>query len=142
MCMLQRWPVRLARPIKDRLEKNVPFITGQRILDLFFLIVKGGTAAIPGGFGTGKTITQHQIAKWADADIVVYIGCGERGNEITEVLQEFPKLIDPRNGRPLIERTVIIANTSNMQVAARVTRAFIRALPLLNFIGIWGMRSR
>lgn len=117
--MLQRWPVRFPRPIKERLEKNTPLITGQRILDSFFPIVKGGTAAIPGGFGTGKTITQHQIAKWADADIVVYIGCGERGNEITEVLQEFPKLIDPRNGRPLIERTVIIANTSNMQVAAR-----------------------
>lgn len=117
--MLQRWPVRQPRPVRELLSKNDPLITGQRILDSFFPIVKGGTAAIPGGFGTGKTVTQHQIAKWANADLVVYIGCGERGNEITEVLQEFPNLIDPRNGRPLMERTVIIANTSNMQVAAR-----------------------
>ena len=117
--MLQRWSVRKARPILEQLPKNIPLITGQRVLDSFFPIVKGGTAAIPGGFGTGKTVTQHQIAKWSDADIVIYIGCGERGNEITQVLQEFPNLIDPRNGHPLIERTVIIANTSNMQVAAR-----------------------
>lgn len=117
--MLQRWPVRQARPIQDQLSKNQPLVTGQRVLDSFFPIVKGGTAAIPGGFGTGKTVTQHQIAKWSNADIVVYIGCGERGNEITQVLQEFPNLIDPRNGHPLIERTVIIANTSNMQVSAR-----------------------
>jgi len=117
--MLQRWPVRQARPLVEQLQKNEPLVTGQRVLDSFFPMVKGGTAAIPGGFGTGKTVTQHQIAKWSDADIVVYIGCGERGNEITQVLQEFPNLIDPRNGHPLIERTVIIANTSNMQVAAR-----------------------
>jgi len=117
--MLRRWPVRQPRPILEQLSKNEPLVTGQRVLDSFFPIVKGGTAAIPGGFGTGKTVTQHQIAKWSDADIVVYIGCGERGNEITQVLQEFPNLIDPRNGHPLIERTVIIANTSNMQVAAR-----------------------
>ena len=117
--MLQRWSVRKARPILEQLPKNIPLITGQRVLDSFFPIVKGGTAAIPGGFGTGKTVTQHQIAKWSDADIVIYIGCGERGNEITQVLQEFPNLIDPRNGHPLIERTVIIANKSNMQVAAR-----------------------
>lgn len=117
--MLQRWSVRKARPILEQLPKTIPLITGQRVLDSIFPIVKGGTAAIPGGFGTGKTVTQHQIAKWSDADIVIYIGCGERGNEITQVLQEFPNLIDPRNGHPLIERTVIIANTSNMQVAAR-----------------------
>lgn len=117
--MLRRWPVRQARPIMEQLSKNTPLVTGQRVLDSFFPIVKGGTSAIPGGFGTGKTVAQHQIAKWSDADIVIYIGCGERGNEITQVLQEFPNLIDPRNGHPLIERTVIIANTSNMQVAAR-----------------------
>jgi V/A-type H+-transporting ATPase subunit A len=117
--MLRRWPVRQGRPIQEQLTKDKPLVTGQRVLDSFFPIVKGGTAAIPGGFGTGKTVTQHQIAKWSDADIVIYIGCGERGNEITQVLQEFPNLIDPRNGHPLIERTVIIANTSNMQVAAR-----------------------
>lgn len=117
--MIQRWPVRKPRPIRNRLEKNLPLLTGQRVLDTFFPMVKGGAAAIPGGFGTGKTITQHQVAKWSDADVVVYIGCGERGNEMTEVLQEFPALIDPRSGRPLMERTVLIANTSNMQVAAR-----------------------
>lgn len=119
LTMIQRWPVRQPRPVRKQLEKDIPLITGQRVLDCFFPIVKGGSAAIPGGFGTGKTVTQHQIAKWADADIVVYVGCGERGNEITEVLQEFPKLIDPRSGHALMERTVIIANTSNMQVAAR-----------------------
>jgi V/A-type H+-transporting ATPase subunit A len=117
--MIQRWPVREPRPAKTQMDKTLPLVTGQRVLDTFFPIVKGGCAAIPGGFGTGKTITQHQIAKWADADIVIYVGCGERGNEITEVLQEFPKLIDPRSGHALMERTVIIANTSNMQVAAR-----------------------
>jgi len=117
--MIQRWPVRKPRPVQRQLDKTIPLITGQRVLDTFFPIVKGGCAAIPGGFGTGKTVTQHQIAKWADADIVIYVGCGERGNEITEVLQEFPKLIDPRSGYALMERTVIIANTSNMQVAAR-----------------------
>jgi V/A-type H+-transporting ATPase subunit A len=117
--MLRRWPVRSPRPYKTRMEKNVPLLTGQRVLDTFFPLVKGGSAVIPGGFGTGKTITQHQIAKWSDADVVVYIGCGERGNEMTEVLQEFPALIDPRSGRPLMERTILIANTSNMQVAAR-----------------------
>jgi V/A-type H+-transporting ATPase subunit A len=117
--MLRRWPVRTPRPVKERLEKTVPLMTGQRILDTFFPLVKGGTAAIPGGFGTGKTITQHQVAKWSDADVVVYVGCGERGNEMTEVLQDFPALIDPRSGQPLMDRTVLIANTSNMQVAAR-----------------------
>jgi len=117
--MLRRWPVRAPRPFKTRKEKTEPLLTGQRILDTFFPLVKGGAAMIPGGFGTGKTVTQHQVAKWSDADVVVYIGCGERGNEMTEVLQEFPALIDPRSGRPLMERTVLIANTSNMQVAAR-----------------------
>jgi V/A-type H+-transporting ATPase subunit A len=117
--MLQKWPVRKARPYRSRMGKGQPLITGQRVLDTFFPLAKGGTAAIPGAFGSGKTVTQHSIAKWADAQVVVYIGCGERGNEMTEVLQEFPHLIDPRSGRPLMERTVLIANTSNMPVAAR-----------------------
>jgi V/A-type H+/Na+-transporting ATPase subunit A len=117
--MLQRWPVRRLRPYKTRLGQNIPLITGQRVLDTFFPLAKGGSAAIPGGFGAGKTVTQHQVAKWADAEVVVYIGCGERGNEMTEVLQEFPHLVDPSSGRPLMERTVLIANTSNMPVAAR-----------------------
>ena len=119
LTMLQRWPVRRPRPYHRRLAPTEPLITGQRVLDTFFPLAKGGAAAIPGGFGAGKTVTQHQIAKWADAQVVVYIGCGERGNEMTEVLQEFPKLVDPRSGRPLMERTVLIANTSNMPVAAR-----------------------
>lgn len=117
--MLQRWPVRRARPFVNRRGANIPLITGQRILDTFFPVAKGGAAGIPGPFGSGKTVTQHSIAKWADAEVIVYIGCGERGNEMTEVLQEFPHLIDPRSGRPLMERTVLIANTSNMPVAAR-----------------------
>ena len=116
---LQHWPVRKPRPFLTRKGQKQPLITGQRVLDTFFPLAKGGAAAIPGGFGAGKTITQHQIAKWSDADVVIYIGCGERGNEMTEVLQEFPELIDPRSGRPLMERTVLIANTSNMPVAAR-----------------------
>ncbi len=117
--MYQKWPVRVPRPIKKRLAPSEPLITGQRVIDTFFPLSKGGAAAIPGGFGTGKTITQHQLAKWSDADIVVYIGCGERGNEMTEVLEEFPQLKDPRNGHPLMERTILIANTSNMPVSAR-----------------------
>lgn len=117
--MLQQWPVRTPRPISERLRIAEPLITGQRIIDTFFPIGKGGAAAIPGGFGTGKTITQHQLAKWSDAEIIVFIGCGERGNEMTEVLREFPELKDPRSGRPLMERTILIANTSNMPVAAR-----------------------
>lgn len=117
--MLQRWPVRRPRPFTDRRGANIPLITGQRILDTFFPVAKGGAAGIPGPFGSGKTVTQHSIAKWADAEVIVYIGCGERGNEMTEVLQEFPHLVDPRSGRPLMERTVLIANTSNMPVAAR-----------------------
>lgn len=117
--MFQQWPVRVPRPIRERLRIAEPLITGQRIIDTFFPIGKGGAAAIPGGFGTGKTITQHQLAKWSDAEIIVYIGCGERGNEMTEVLREFPELTDPHTGRPLMERTILIANTSNMPVAAR-----------------------
>ncbi|MCD6344679.1 MAG: V-type ATP synthase subunit A [Anaerolineae bacterium] len=117
--MLQRWPVRRPRPYRRRLPLSELLVTGQRVLDAFFPLAKGGTAAIPGGFGAGKTVTQHQVAKWSDADVVIYVGCGERGNEMTEVLQEFPGLIDPKSGRPLMERTVLIANTSNMPVAAR-----------------------
>lgn len=117
--MLRTWPVRQARPIRRKLDPTVPLITGQRIFDTFFPIAKGGTAAIPGGFGTGKTVSQHQLAKWSDADIVVYVGCGERGNEMAEVLKEFPQLEDPRHKVPLMERTMLIANTSNMPVAAR-----------------------
>jgi len=113
------WPVRRARILGSRLSPSEPLITGQRVIDFFFPIAKGGTAVIPGGFGTGKTVTQHQLAKWSDADVIVYIGCGERGNEMTQVLEEFPHLKDPRTGRPLMERTVLIANTSNMPVTAR-----------------------
>jgi len=119
LSMYHRWPVRKPRPYAERYDPSVPLITGQRIIDTYFPIAKGGTGAIPGGFGTGKTVTLHQIAKWADSKVVVYIGCGERGNEMTEVLVEFPHLIDPRSGRPLMERTVLVANTSNMPVAAR-----------------------
>ena len=117
--LAQRWPVRHPRPVGGRLEPNVPLFTGQRVIDFFFTIARGGAAAIPGGFGTGKTVTQHQLAKWCDANVIVYIGCGERGNEMTQVLQEFPELKDPKSGFPLIERTVLIANTSNMPVTAR-----------------------
>lgn len=117
--MLRRWPVRRPRPYKLRMPPNELLTTGQRVLDTFFPLARGGAAAIPGGFGAGKTITQHQIAKWSNAQVVVYVGCGERGNEMTEVLQEFPELKDPRSGRPLMERTILIANTSNMPVAAR-----------------------
>ncbi len=117
--LTQEWPIKQARPITKRLPISVPLITGQRIFDTLFPIAKGGTAAIPGGFGTGKTMTQHQLAKWCDADIIVYVGCGERGNEMTQVLEEFSELIDPKSNRPLTDRTVLIANTSNMPVAAR-----------------------
>ena len=117
--MYHKWPVRHPRPYTQRYDPTVPLVTGQRIIDTYFPIAKGGTGAIPGGFGTGKTVTLHQIAKWADSKVVVYIGCGERGNEMTEVLVEFPHLLDPRSGRPLMERTVLVANTSNMPVAAR-----------------------
>ncbi len=117
--MYQEWPVREPRPVKERMAISKLLRTGQRILDIFFPIAKGGTAAIPGGFGTGKTMTQHQLAKWSDADIIVYVGCGERGNEMTEVLEDFPQLIDPKTDKPIMERTILIANTSNMPVAAR-----------------------
>ncbi|PIZ96988.1 V-type ATP synthase subunit A [Candidatus Micrarchaeota archaeon CG_4_10_14_0_2_um_filter_49_7] len=119
VCMLQKWQVRKARPYIEKLDPVIPLITGQRIVDTFFPISKGGTCCIPGPFGSGKTVTQHQFAKWSDTEIVVYIGCGERGNEMTEVLTEFPKLVDPKSGKPLMERTILIANTSNMPVAAR-----------------------
>jgi V/A-type H+-transporting ATPase subunit A len=117
--MLQRWPVRKPRPVAKKYDPSLPLITGQRVIDTFFPVAKGGTAAIPGGFGTGKTVMLHQIAKWSDAQIVVYVGCGERGNEMTDVLREFPELVDPKTGEPLMSRTVLIANTSNMPVAAR-----------------------
>ena len=119
LTMTQKWPIRVARPVHKRYPASVPLVTGQRILDTMFPIAKGGTAAIPGGFGTGKTMTQHQIAKWSDADIIIYIGCGERGNEMTQVLEEFGELVDPKSGNPLMDRTTLIANTSNMPVAAR-----------------------
>ena len=119
LTMTQKWPIRVPRPIHHRFPASVPLVTGQRIIDTMFPIAKGGTAAIPGGFGTGKTMTQHQIAKWSDADIIIYIGCGERGNEMTQVLEEFSELIDPKSGNPLMDRTTLIANTSNMPVAAR-----------------------
>ena len=117
--MYQKWPVRIPRPFKEKLDPTIPLITGQRVFDTFFPIAKGGTAAIPGPFGAGKTVSQQQLAKWVDANVIVYVGCGERGNEMTEVLDEFPKLVDPKSGKPLMERTVLIANTSNMPVAAR-----------------------
>ncbi len=119
LTLCQKWPIRDPRPVKNRLECITPLITGQRIIDTMLPIAKGGTAAIPGGFGTGKTMTQHQLAKWCDADIIIYVGCGERGNEMTQVLDEFGELIDPRTGKKLTDRTVLIANTSNMPVAAR-----------------------
>lgn len=119
LTMLQKWPIRVPRPTRKRYPASKPLITGQRILDTLFPIAKGGTAAVPGGFGTGKTMTQHQIAKWSDADIIIYIGCGERGKEMTQVLEEFGELIDPKTGNPLMDRTALIANTSNMPVAAR-----------------------
>jgi len=119
LTMIQRWPIRNPRPIANRRPLSIPLITGQRVIDTLFPLAKGGTVAIPGGFGTGKTMTQHAIAKWCDADIIIYIGCGERGNEMTDVLNEFPKLIDPRTGKSLMERTILIANTSNMPVSAR-----------------------
>ncbi len=117
--MLQKWPVRRGRPYKNKLSPDLPMVTGQRVVDTLFPIAKGGVAAVPGPFGSGKTVVQHQLAKWADADIIVYIGCGERGNEMTDVLHEFPELTDPRTGEPLMKRTVLIANTSDMPVAAR-----------------------
>ncbi len=119
LTLMQKWPVRVCRPYKKKMSPNMPLITGQRVIDTLFPIAKGGVAAVPGPFGSGKTVVQHQLAKWADADIVVYIGCGERGNEMTDVLNEFPELIDPKTGQSLMKRTVLIANTSDMPVAAR-----------------------
>lgn len=119
LTLCQQWPIRTSRPVKERLTSSVPLITGQRVIDTLFPIANGGTAAIPGGFGTGKTMTQHQLAKWCDADIIIYVGCGERGNEMSQVLEEFSELIDPKSQRPMTDRTVLIANTSNMPVAAR-----------------------
>lgn len=119
LTLCQQWPIRTARPVQTRLTPSIPLITGQRVMDTLFPIAKGGTAAIPGGFGTGKTMNQHQLAKWCDADIIIYVGCGERGNEMSQVLDEFSELIDPKSNRPMTDRTVLIANTSNMPVAAR-----------------------
>ncbi|MCS7102697.1 MAG: V-type ATP synthase subunit A, partial [Candidatus Korarchaeum sp.] len=123
--MYHKWPVRNSRPFEEKLDPSELLVTGQRVIDTFFPIVKGGTSAVPGGFGTGKTVTLHQISKWADADVVVYVGCGERGNEMTDLLHTFPKLVDPKTGRPLLERSVLIANTSNMPVPAREASIFI-----------------
>jgi V/A-type H+-transporting ATPase subunit A len=117
--LMQKWPVRVPRPYKSKLPPTMPMITGQRSIDSLFPIAKGGTACVPGPFGSGKTVVQHQLAKWSDVDLVVYIGCGERGNEMTDVLNEFPNIIDPRTGKSLMNRTVLIANTSDMPVAAR-----------------------
>ena len=117
--MVQKWPVRVGRPYRKKFPPSAPLQTGQRVIDTMFPVAKGGTAAVPGPFGSGKTVVQHQLAKWADVDIVVYIGCGERGNEMTDVLREFPELTDPRTGETLMKRTVLIANTSDMPVAAR-----------------------
>ena len=122
--MYQKWPVRTPRPVKMRISPGEPLVTGQRVIDTFFPIAKGGTACVPGPFGSGKTVVQHQLSKWADADVIVFIGCGERGNEMTDVLIEFPELTDPRTGRPIMERTVLVANTSNMPVAAREASVF------------------
>jgi V/A-type H+-transporting ATPase subunit A len=127
--MAHWWPARKARPYVSKLPMDEPLVTGQRVIDVFFPISRGGTAAIPGGFGTGKTMTQHALAKWCDADIIVYIGCGERGNEMTDVLTSFPELIDPRSGRSLMERTILIANTSNMPVAARELSGRLEEMP-------------
>jgi len=123
--MLQKWPVRIGRPFKEKLAPQMPLITGQRVIDTLFPIAKGGVATVPGPFGSGKTVVQHQLAKWAEADIVVYIGCGERGNEMTDVLNEFPELKDPKTGNSLMERTVLIANTSDMPVAAREASIYV-----------------
>jgi V/A-type H+-transporting ATPase subunit A len=122
--MIQRWGVRVPRGVAKKFAPSEPLITGQRVIDMFFPITKGGTACVPGPFGSGKTVVQHQLAKWADAEIVVYVGCGERGNEMTDVLMEFPHLKDPKSGEPLMERTVLVANTSNMPVAAREASVF------------------
>ena len=125
IAMLQKWPVRRGRPYKQKINPKMPLLTGQRVIDTMFPIAKGGVAAVPGPFGSGKTVVQHQLAKWADADIVVYIGCGERGNEMTDVLNEFPELVDPKTGKSLMQRTVLIANTSDMPIAAREASIYV-----------------
>ena len=130
--------IRIPRPTSKRFPASKPLVTGQRILDTLFPIAKGGTAAVPGGFGTGKTMTQHQIAKWSDADIIIYIGCGERGNEMTQVLEDFSKLHDPKTGNALMARTSLIANTSNMPVAAREASIYT-GITMQNITGIWAM---
>ena len=139
LTLFQKWPIRQSRPIADRKPISRPLITGQRVIDTIVPIAKGGTAAIPGGFGTGKTMTQHQLAKWCDADIIVYIGCGERGNEMTQVLDEFSELIDPKTNRPLTDRTVLIANTSNMPVAAREASVYT-AMTICEYYRAMGLR--
>ena len=141
LSMTQHWPIRVPRPVSRRFPASVPLVTGQRILDTMFPIAKGGTAAIPGGFGTGKTMTQHQIAKWSDADIIIYIGCGERGNEMTQVLEEFSELVDPKSGNPLMDRTTLIANTSNMPVVP-ARHPFIPDLHWRNITVTWVMMWR
>ena len=138
---MQKWPIRVPRPVHHRYSARVPLVTGQRVMDTMFPLAKGGTAAIPGGFGTGKTMSQHQIAKWSDADIIVYIGCGERGNEMTQVLEEFSELVDPRTGNPLMDRTTLIANTSNMPVAAREASIYT-GLTLAEYYRDMGYDSR
>jgi V/A-type H+-transporting ATPase subunit A len=138
IALVQRWPVREPRPCQTRFAPREPLITGTRIIDAFFPVAKGGSAIIPGGFGTGKTVAEHSLARWADADVVVYVGCGERGNEMTDVLEEFPTLEDPRTGAPLMERTVLIANTSNMPVAAREASIYTES-PSQSTTVIWAM---
>jgi len=137
--MLQTWPVRRARPYMEKLPPDEPMVTGQRVIDTLFPIAKGGVAAVPGPFGSGKTVIQHQLAKWADADIIIYVGCGERGNEMTDVLNEFPALKDPRIGLPLMKRTVLIANTSDMPVAAREASIYT-GITLLSISVIWATK--
>ena len=133
LSLTQKWPIRQPRPITKRFGATQPLVTGQRIMDTLFPLAKGGTAAIPGGFGTGKTMNQHQIAKWADADIIIYIGCGERGNEMTQVLDEFSELIDPKSGNPLMDRTTLIANTSNMPVATQREASIYTGITLAEY---------
>ena len=141
LTMMQKWPVRVGRPYKHKYPPTRPLASGQRIVDTLFPVAKGGTAAIPGPFGSGKTVMQHALAKWSDVDIVVYIGCGERGNEMTDVLREFPELVDPRTGESLMKRTVLIANTSDMPVAAREASS-TPASPSRSISGIWAMMWR
>lgn len=139
--MKQKWPIKKARPYTQRQPISRPLVTGQRVIDTMFPLAKGGAAAVPGGFGTGKTMTQHQLAKWCDADIIVYIGCGERGNEMTQVLDEFSELIDPKSNRPLLDRTMLIANTSNMPVAAREASIYT-GVTIADITEIWVMTLR